>query len=241
MPRSLLATALLTVILAACSSPGAGGPPVGSSLAGGIGTFNYDPEFHHNLGEGGKGTAFYFVLDLESAAASVDVTVAGPADWNDGSLRVVRENRAYAAGLINSWHLMFTPPIAGRYTVEAIIDGRKESFIAEVDPSQILPKATGVNFTQAGGTAALSWTPVEGAVSYLVRLNIWTGSDWTRVTSEHTTETSIEFSGLPVAAGDEPLMGAYVYAFAVDLANPQMLAENPVFNASRIWYEFPKQ
>ena len=36
-------------------------------------------------------------------------------------------------------------------------------------------------------------------------------------------------------------MGAYVYAFTVDLANPQMLAENPVFNASRIWYEFPKQ
>ena len=213
---------------------------MGSSLAGGLGTYNYDAEFHHNLGEGVKGTGFYFVLDLESAAASVDVTVAGPADWNDGSLRVVRENRAYDAGLISSWHLMHTTPIAGRYTVDATVDGRKESFIAEVDPSQIIPKVTGVDFPQAGDTAALSWTPVEGAVSYLVRLNIWTGSGWTRVTSEHTTETSIEFSGLPVAAGDEPLLGAYVYAFTVDLANPQMLVENPVFNASRIWYEFQK-
>ncbi len=186
------------------------------------------------------GTAFYFVIDLEKAAAAVDVTVAGPADWNDGNLRVVRHGRQYDAGLVSSWHLMFTAPIAGQYTVEAIVDGRKESFVADVDPSQILPKVTGVDFTQAGDTAALSWTPVEGAVSYLVRLNIWTGSDWTRVTSEYATETSIAFTDLPIAAGDEPRMGAYVYAFTVDMANRQMLAENPVFNASRIWYEFSR-
>lgn len=186
------------------------------------------------------GTAFYYVLDLESAAASVDVTVAGPTGWNNGSLRVVRDGRPYGAGLESARTLFNTAPIAGRYTVEAIIDGRKVSFVADVDPSPILPKVTGVDFTQDGATAAMSWAPVEGAVSYQVRLNIWTGSVWTRVTNEYTTETSIEFSGLPIAAGDEPLMGAYVYAFTVDLANRQMLAENPVFNASRIWYEFTR-
>jgi hypothetical protein len=161
----------------------------------------------------GIGTAFvvYYVLPsdvLTDPDASVQVTIGGPAGWNDGGA-VEFGLGPSSPGRTDGFSLVSrntVDAVAGTYALAVTVtrDGAAETYTAEAtltDASFKLGPATDVvvDVTPAGGVA-VSWSPPSGTLSSVVSL--WRG-DYERLVATHrfVAGTSYVFEGVALDDG----------------------------------------
>ncbi|AIZ44893.1 hypothetical protein QR90_06885 [Deinococcus radiopugnans] len=122
--------------------------------------------------------------DGSALTESTQVTVTGPAGWNQDEPRVL----TVYAKLYGTYFLSTTmAPVAGVYKVSATVAGQTYTATSgQISPASVLKSAVPIAATDDGTQVTVNWSPVDGAATYLHRV----------------------YPTLADAAGDRPLVAA---------------------------------
>lgn len=158
--------------------------------------------FRNALTPGARGTAFLVKLradDGSPPAAAVTLQIRGPAGWGGG----VPQTMSYPAGAVRWWHTVEAPPIDGRYTISASVGGESLSFDFDVDTSASLEPTAAINFSRiTSSRVESSWTPVQGAASYVARVvDLTSGTPVIVPAAVFVTDSRASLAGLPLQIG----------------------------------------
>lgn len=145
--------------------------------------------------------ASFYIPALEPEyKQDVKVVVRGPAGWNKGqALEFEVAEVAPAEGYWSFTGAEDAPLLSGRYSAEAVIDGKTLHSEISVDATQRL-EVPQIQSIQSSGTSRLSlrWQSVAGAEVYLVGIYDAQGNELAQTTSADAEES---FTGLQLIAG----------------------------------------
>jgi hypothetical protein len=182
--------------------------PVGLALS--MGTINAQGQ----QAMGSFVLASFYVPALEPEyKQDVKVVVRGPAGWNRGqALEFEVAEVTPAEGYWSYTGAEDVPLLSGRYSAEAVIDGKTLRSEISVDATQRL-EVPQIQAIQNSGTSRVSlrWRNVKGAEVYLVGIYDAEGNELAQTTSADAEES---FAGLQLEAGRSYY--AQVIAFSHD-------------------------
>lgn len=145
-------------------------------------------------------TSFYLPTLEPEYKQDVKVVVRGPAGWNRGQpLEFEVAGVAPAEGYWSYTGAEEVPLLSGRYSAEAVIDGKILRSEISVDATRRL-EVPQIQSIQNSGTSRLSlrWRSVAGAEVYLVGLYDAQGNELAQTTSADAEES---FTGLDLKPG----------------------------------------
>lgn len=205
LPLALGMASLLALFLASCGGQGGGDS---RKINASMGTWNY----------GGQQVGYFalFWADLDQPTSVDGFTFSGSGPNGFSFSHLVRSD--FIGPLFRWWAGSAVNPSSGTYTLSANL-GQGFSRQLTVSATSTLPQPQNITVQATQNSATISWSPVPGARSYLVRLwQVDENGNWVFPRfGWYISGTQVQFTQAAQITLPPGNYRAYIYAYSVDV------------------------